>query len=157
MWVCVCVCGCVWVCGCVCVAGGGGVQPQGWPWSVAWQALGSTLRLWGPLRASLISIVGAGVLLSAPVRPRPSFPGAPHLSILWGIPVPKGAGYHQHQRLVLQGHHVILIHAQDLQARKGQMSCGLTALVLLTLCSPLAPTPPQVPTQILGFLLGPDL
>lgn len=71
----------------------------------------------------------------SPFLPGAPFPGRPHLSILRGIAIPKGAGHHQHQRLVLQGHHVILIHAQDLQAGRRRMSWGPrpAALVCFTL------------------------
>lgn len=82
----------------------------------------------GGLMASTIPS-GGGV---SPQAPWP-LSCRPHLSIFWGIPIPKCAGHYQHQRLVLEEHHVILIHAQDLWVRRTDV---LGTGVLLTLSPP---------------------
>lgn len=101
----------------MCVSG----AARGWAWSVA--CAGHRL---GDSPGVSTFHWGAGVLPShsSAVSPHAQWPLScrPHLSVLWGIPIPKCAGHHQHQRLVLEGHHVILIHAQDLGVRRRQTS-----------------------------------
>lgn len=46
--------------------------------------------------------------------------GHAYLSIFRWISITKRAGHHQHQRLVLQVHHIVLVHGCDLKAAQGQ-------------------------------------
>lgn len=93
------------------------VAAHGWAWSV-----GGTL---GDSHACPLSITGRDPAQTLWGGLSPHAPWSlafrPHLSILWGVAIPKCAGHHQHQCLMLKGHHVILIHAQDLWVRR-QMS-----------------------------------
>lgn len=59
-----------------------------------------------------------------PAAPPPQTTGtwATHLSVARRVSIPKGAGHHQQQLLLLQAAQPVLVHADHLQGTEGGMS-----------------------------------